>query len=477
MLIRNEAIGELPRKRIAVVIIGGTVFMRLKGETLEPGEIKLPLLRPQGKPAWCIDEFRPGNVEIQQHFLYNIDSSRIDVKRLNQLGKKLVQLSNDKTIDGVVVISGTDRMHKIVTRLAHHLHDLHKPVVFTGAQIELAKQGTDAKRNYENAVRTAWYLSVAKYPNVVLCFGRDRIEQGADVHHSLNALKLKSSELDAFDHPHKRVILQAHYDGNVRLTGWGKKLLGSKSLRALYRSKKERHEAPLTTFTPVREDLLDNIEVSETRSIQGIRISKTAQVIALRASGKGNVAKNVLETVAKRAGNRPVIVTTDAGADVDLAAYKPGREALQHGMLPSGGLIPVSAEIRGEYLGHEMAKIDNYVLRNCPRETDKNDFKRKLFAALYLSGAKFHGEATKRKHEDALGIKIPNFDLIINRPIEIALVRAHKEMLRKPQALPIPNKRKYRIAPQNAFKTDRLTRQIGKSPLPFKEKSLGVFSH
>ncbi len=459
------------KKRIAVVTIGGTFFM--KGSALSPGKVDLPPLRTsEGLPRELFEAFnqpsetgrvrrawqrygspiRPGQIEIEHHPLFNIDSSQIRVKHLNKLGKKLAELSNNKDVDGVVVISGTDKLHRLVTRLAHHLQGLNKPVVFTGAQIPINQQGSDARRNYEQAVRAAYSLSDFDLNQVFLCFGRGQKELGGEIHHPLNALKADPNSLDAFNHPHKRVVGTVLWGGGLHPTGFGlslvprevvkfrektrRKLTAGLTLAQIARMPKEVDhvlsaviKAPLyihdTTFTKIREDFADTVEIQETKSLGRFRISGGAKVIVLKASGKGNVRKSALEAVTKRAAGRPVVVCTEAGADVDLASYEPGVKALQSGMIPSGGLIPVSAEIRAEYLAHHMETIDRYARQKAKPDMAVEDFKRRLFAALYLSGARFKGRETKAKHEKALGIKIANRDFLINTPIEDALMHAH----------------------------------------------------
>src|SRR3989338_1801298 len=118
------------RKRIAVVTIGGTMFMT--GESLKPGEIALPPLRQaismqeaiaraERKGEVDISKLRelreiygqpidPKDIEIVHVPLFNVDSSKIRTWHLNKLGKKIAELSNDGSIDGIVVASGTDKM-------------------------------------------------------------------------------------------------------------------------------------------------------------------------------------------------------------------------------------------------------------------------------------------------------------------------------------------------------------------------------
>ncbi len=416
---------HIERKRIAVVTIGGTPFMQ--GERLKPGEVKLPPLSTPSKQRTPVQlplfgyspEETENSIEINHHGLFNIDSSQIRTRRLNELGQKLAELSNDKTVDAVIVVSGTDKMHRIVTRMAHHVHDLKKPVVFTGAQIKSSQQGSDFPSNYRHAVRAAYDLSEHGINQVVLCFGLGKPNLGAEIYHSLNALKHRAERLDAFNHEDKRLVGTVKLDTGIALTHLGQHLA---------RRETKRKPPGKTTFTRFHDDLLDVVEVPETKSIKRLFISRKARVISARGSGKGHLVAKALRAIAERAHGRPVIITTEAGAHVDLASYAPGADALQKGMLPSGGLIPISAEIRAEYLAHHMREIKRYAEQHCPPETTPVEFQRRLFAALYLSGAEFKGKNTKEKHEAALGIKIPNHEVLINKTIQEALIQVHNDI-------------------------------------------------
>ncbi len=442
----------IQRKKIAVVTIGGTMFMH--GETLSPGEVQLPTLEPrktfQGrietqKPRQLelfpsrvkipLDRVFAEEVEVQHEHLFNIDSSQVRAYHLDRLASKIAHLSRDPSINGIVVVSGTDKMHRIATRMAHHLHNLNTPVVFTGASTPIMRPGSDARRNYEQAIRAAIDLGKTGINQVVLSFGRGKRELGSEVHHTLNALKA-NTEQDLFNHQFKRVVATVTPDKGTQLTDIGREL-GIKAREA--RQKRRGKYKPLlhTTFTPVKKDLLEIVEIPETKSIQKIRISPSAKAIVIRAAGKGHVPKRAITLIERLSTGRPVVITSEAGADVNLASYIAGREALQRGMLPSGGLITPSAEIRLEYLAHKMNEITAFAKSQCPRSQNSDAYKARLVAALFLSGAKFRGKNTRKKHEQALKTVIPKHDVIINRTIEAALIRAkHAVEKFKPRAAP-----------------------------------------
>ncbi|MBI4406616.1 asparaginase, partial [Candidatus Micrarchaeota archaeon] len=409
------------KKRIAVVTIGGTPFMA--GEyTLKPGVVALPVLRESPEPHKTPPPLPKGKlgskyfgtsiplewIEVAHHPVTNIDSSDTRANTLNKWGEKLVQLSNDSRIDAIVVISGTDKMHRIVTRLAHHLHNLKKPVIFTGSELPMGKQGSSARRHLEQAVRAAYDLSDINLNQVLLLFAKRlpaHIRAGqpmsGEIYHALNALKAHASRPDMFHHSYKRIVGETTWDRGTLLTKLGINIAKAEQKRKF--SEKTRHEP--TTFTRVRQDLLDVVEVPETKSVKRVKLSRVARVISVRGSGSGHIIGSALKKVVKRAAGRPVVITTEAGAHVNLTSYAPGFEALKQGMIPSGGLIPVSAEIRAEYLAHHMEDIERFARQHVAHGEDPEPLKRKLFAALYLSGAKFKGRGTKEKHQEALGIE------------------------------------------------------------------------
>ena len=428
----------MEERRIAVVTTGGTITMT--GPPYGPGETGLPLLRkmkrqsrvrepPKGALAHHGEPLQPEHVKIQTHAVVNLDSVDLSVKELNKLGEKLVELSNDADVHAIVVTGGTDKLHRFHTRMAHHLHNLNKPVVFTGAQIPHGRKKSDARRNYEQGIRVAYDLSNAGLNQVVLCFAKrppiqtetpsgklKRPPFVGEVYHALNSLKAHADRPDAFHHTYKRILAEVTRRRGTVLTELGQRVLKLEKQRI----------AQETTFTPIQEDLLQQLNlVSETISPKTIKISSRARALVVLASGKGNLRNKILRRLANRAGSRPIVIATEAGAHVDLTSYVPGVNALKRGMLPSGGLIPVTAEIRAEYLAHKMPEIEQYATNYKPRNLTVQEFKQKLFAALYLSGARFIGRDTKKKHEAELGIKIAKDDVVINASIHEALVKAH----------------------------------------------------
>src|SRR5512145_3073086 len=63
--------------------------------------------------------------------------------------------SNYNTIDGFIVLHGTDTMSYSASALSFMLENLSKPVIFTGSQLPIGSLRTDGKENLISAVEIA----------------------------------------------------------------------------------------------------------------------------------------------------------------------------------------------------------------------------------------------------------------------------------------------------------------------------------
>lgn len=102
----------------------------------------------------------------------NISSTRITTSDWITLRKKLIQLVEDKNIDGVVITHGTSTLEET----AYFLHltvPTDKPIVFVGAQRPFTALSSDAQLNLVQAVRVA--ASDAAYDKGILVVLNDQI--------------------------------------------------------------------------------------------------------------------------------------------------------------------------------------------------------------------------------------------------------------------------------------------------------------
>lgn len=82
-----------------------------------------------------------------------IDSSNMNPEHWVRIANIIEQ--NYETIDGFVVLSGTDTMSYTASAISFMFENLSKPVIFTGSQLPIGDLRTDAKENLITAIQIA----------------------------------------------------------------------------------------------------------------------------------------------------------------------------------------------------------------------------------------------------------------------------------------------------------------------------------
>lgn len=135
----NAALPEKARSRILIIYTGGTFGMTYdKDGVLIPFDFAsilehLPTLKN------LLLEITVISFEIP------IDSSNINPGHWQVIGE--IIKDNYDQHDGFVVLHGTDTMAFTASALSFMLEGLHKPVIFTGAQLPIAEPRSDAREN------------------------------------------------------------------------------------------------------------------------------------------------------------------------------------------------------------------------------------------------------------------------------------------------------------------------------------------
>jgi L-asparaginase len=138
----------MPKPRILLVYTGGTIGMVKNFET---GALKVFNF---SKLLQRIPELKQLDCDIEAvSFEKPIDSSNMEPSKW----VKMAQLVNDNyhDFDGFVVLHGSDTMSYSASALSFMLHNLAKPVVFTGSQLPIGDLRTDAKENLITAIQVA----------------------------------------------------------------------------------------------------------------------------------------------------------------------------------------------------------------------------------------------------------------------------------------------------------------------------------
>ena len=126
-----------------------------------------------------------GLCHIDYKQILNLDSSNISPKHWQIIADALAE--NYDNYDGFVITHGTDTMAYSAAALGWMVQGCKKPVVFTGAQLPITAEGTDAKDN----VYHAFLVATSQVQGICLAFGKFVI-------HGLYAKKMCSENFDGF---------------------------------------------------------------------------------------------------------------------------------------------------------------------------------------------------------------------------------------------------------------------------------------
>ena len=287
-------------KKILLIATGGTIASRETAHGLRPalsGEDMRTAIGAADAAIEVID-------------LLSLDSTNIAPSHWQMIARRVADVRTD--YDGFIITHGTDTMAYTAAALYYMLENIDRPVVLTGSQRPLGRDGSDAEQN----LRLAYEAACSDFAGVCVAFGGRLIHGNA-------AKKMYSLADDAF-----RSIGRVEVDLS----------------------------APSAPFTPFRlHDALDE-RVAVIRLYPGMKpitidahIASGYRGIILEGYGCGSVpgddAEESFLPSLDRARTRActVVLTTQCIYDgADLSHYEVGVRAAQLGAL-AGGSLPIEA--------------------------------------------------------------------------------------------------------------------------------------
>lgn len=287
-------------KKILLIATGGTIASRETAHGLRPalsGEDMRTAIGAADAAIEVID-------------LLSLDSTNIAPSHWQMIARRVADVRTD--YDGFIVTHGTDTMAYTAAALYYMLENIDRPVVLTGSQRPLGRDGSDAEQN----LRLAYEAACSDFAGVCVAFGGRLIHGNA-------AKKMYSLADDAF-----RSIGRAEIDLS----------------------------APSAPSAPFRlHDALDE-RVAVIRLYPGMKpitidahIASGYRGIILEGYGCGSVpgddAEESFLPSLDRARTRActVVLTTQCIYDgADLSHYEVGVRAAQLGAL-AGGSLPIEA--------------------------------------------------------------------------------------------------------------------------------------
>ena len=287
-------------KKILLIATGGTIASRETAHGLRPalsGEDMRTAIGAADAAIEVID-------------LLSLDSTNIAPSHWQMIARRVADVRTD--YDGFIITHGTDTMAYTAAALYYMLENIDRPVVLTGSQRPLGRDGSDAEQN----LRLAYEAACSDFAGVCVAFGGRLIHGNA-------AKKMYSLADDAF-----RSIGRAEVDLS----------------------------APSAPSAPFRlHDALDE-RVAVIRLYPGMKpitidahIASGYRGIILEGYGCGSVpgddAEESFLPSLDRARTRActVVLTTQCIYDgADLSHYEVGVRAAQLGAL-AGGSLPIEA--------------------------------------------------------------------------------------------------------------------------------------
>ncbi|MBI2572725.1 asparaginase [Candidatus Woesearchaeota archaeon] len=339
--------GEKGKKRLLVLYTGGTLGMephedeKTHEEILKPSLSLDRLLDVANMVTGCKSRYN-----ILGYKISHIDSTEINVRVWSNMARLIADHYED--IDGVTILHGTDTMAYTSAAMAFALQRLSIPVVSTGAQMILQRDGTDVIGNLTGALK----LASDRLAGSLLYFN-------GNVFCGTRVSKVLDEELPGFD------------SSNFGRIGY----LGANGIkpdpRALLRG----------TYTP--SDLKYEpgfgsgvIHIGITPFTRPAQIAAAAsqgcEAIVLSSFGPGNLPRwhnPVVEYLVREAGVPVYVSSQCAGSGIsETSHYGPGVGAQQAGAVPTmdmSGEATVSKLMWVKNRTNNLDEIKHHMVGTC----------------------------------------------------------------------------------------------------------------
>ena len=173
---------DVATKTIVVVTTGGTIA----GTASPDGAIRPTV----DGSAFIADAKGPADVDLRLHDLMSTDSARMSFVEMDSIAAAVATAMADESVDGVVILHGTDTMQE-TAMLVDLQHDDPRPVVFTGAQRPADHSEPDGPGNLTAAITLAADID-SRGRGVLISFGDEVVP-------ARGARKVHTTDLRGFD--------------------------------------------------------------------------------------------------------------------------------------------------------------------------------------------------------------------------------------------------------------------------------------
>jgi len=183
--------------QILIIYTGGTIGMMSDPQTKVLKPINFDQIMDN------VPELEKLNCKLKVHsFEEIIDSSNMNPAIWSELAGLIKK--NYDTVDGFVILHGSDTMSFTASALSYMLENLGKPVIITGSQLPISAVRTDAKENLMTAIEiaNAKKNDRARVPEVCIYFDY-KLFRGN------RSFKYNSSKFEAFRSPNYPILAES----------------------------------------------------------------------------------------------------------------------------------------------------------------------------------------------------------------------------------------------------------------------------
>jgi L-asparaginase len=235
--------------------------------------------------------------------IMKIDSSDIQPKDWQTIAQEI--FTSLEKYDGVVVTHGTDTLSYTAAMVSYMLRGLNKPVIFTGAQLPINDQKSDAPRNLASAFKVVTKVT----PGVYVVFGKQIIR-------GTRSTKLSALSVNAF------VSINAPAAGVIN--SWGIKISSN--------PQPPSGDKPHLKDALCPDVLLVKIMPGTKPEIFDIALKLDYRGVVIEAFGAGGMHRNLIEKVGILCdqGVLVLLISQCLYDSVDLSLYEAGKKLHPH---------------------------------------------------------------------------------------------------------------------------------------------------
>lgn len=296
--------------KILVLSTGGTITSIKTNEGLKPNN-----------SSFIVDFLKSvdHNSIFDYYELFTLDSSNIQPEEWQSLALKVY--NSIPNYDGIIITHGTDTMAYTSSMLSFMIQNPSIPIVFTGSQLPIYEELTDAYSN----LRYALAMAKSQLPGIYLAFNR-KIMLGC------RAVKVRTTSFFAFE------SINLKYAAQIDSRG----LIVDNSV--IYKSK-NTNECNVNIETNV---FLLKITPTTNPSIIDLLIDSGIKGIVIEAYGAGGISfirRNFIDYITKATKNNiPICVCSQClYEEANFNIYEVGKKAIESGVIEALDMTTESA--------------------------------------------------------------------------------------------------------------------------------------